>query len=241
MEVAQFRAMRGVGDNDILMFNPAGGPADIGVVYTISRGSLHPDVDVEDMVPGEPEGDGLSYRARIPTPRLPLPIKFVFDEGIDGTLTILIEDLDRGITYHSLMVRITPEARRQFEHYTRNGAPAPALPVRPVRNEAALPRVKIPRGQEDAISFAEIPDGTIMADFQNERDTYHRYYTREMFIRGVGPRMRNPFTNRPINGIEVQFYIAELDESMPPFPAHGAGRRKGRKTHRKRRFHTRRA
>ena len=96
-----------------------------------------------------------------------------------------------------------------------------------------LVKVKIPKGQEDQIMFTEIADGTVMADFQNERDSFHRYYTKDTYDRAIAPRMKSPATNRRIELTEVSYYIAELDESMPAFPVIGG--RRGRKTRRTRR------
>jgi hypothetical protein len=222
MEVARFRARR-QGDDDELEFIPtARGEAEEIFQYVIVRGSLRA---VGNM--------GGAYEATLPLdPQL--GITFTFDEGIDGTLAIMITNPDGDNVYHFLMCTITPEARRQFEDYARNGAPDPrAIPqVAPLAppNAAELPRVKIPRGQEAMISFAEIPDGTVMVDFHNERDQFHRYFTLADF--NQLPRRISPATNRPIVPADITYYVAELDDAMQPHPVIG-GRR--RRTYRSRR------
>ena len=60
-----------------------------------------------------------------------------------------------------------------------------------------------------------------MADFKNERVRFHRYYTKE----GID-QMRtliNPGTNLPIHRSDINYYIAQLDDSMQPtFTGSGA-------------------
>ena len=87
------------------------------------------------------------------------------------------------------------------------------------------PKVKIPKGQTDAITMNEIQDGEIMVDFQGEKER-NRYYTAQTFKK---LRNKNPFTRENIVG--HVYYIAELDPSLP---VQEAGRR-GRKTFRKNR------
>jgi hypothetical protein len=103
-----------------------------------------------------------------------------------------------------------------------------------------LPRVKIPKGQEDALYFTQIPEGdadhpTVMVDFDNERDgSNHRYYTKKTFDQLVKPRMMNPWLNIPI-AVPPTYYVAEFDSSMTPFPTLQGGRRtRGRRTRRRR-------
>ena len=97
---------------------------------------------------------------------------------------------------------------------------------------AGIARVKIPAGQQDQLTYEEIPNGTLMVDFLRERDRYHRYYTRETFETLIRPRMRNPFTQAFIAPEDLRFYLAELDETRRPYPAHGnvlnGGRAKGK-------------
>jgi hypothetical protein len=90
---------------------------------------------------------------------------------------------------------------------------------------SAVFKVKIPQGQEDALTFADIPDGTLMVDFHNERSQFHRYYTKETFDSAIKPRMKSPFTNKLIAPEELIYYTAELDNTQAPFPAHEGGRR----------------
>lgn len=93
-----------------------------------------------------------------------------------------------------------------------------------------LPRVKIPKGQEDALYFTPIPEGdadhpTVMVDFDNERDgPNHRYYAKKTFDRLVKPRMMNPWLNIPI-AVPPTYYVAEFDSTMTPFPTLQGGRR----------------
>ena len=94
------------------------------------------------------------------------------------------------------------------------------IPDRPVV------KVKIPKGQEDAIYFAEIPNGTLMVDFHKERDEFHRYFTKEVFDAAIKPKMKSPFTNKVIKPEELTYYIAELDATQTPYPTQQGGRRR---------------
>jgi hypothetical protein len=137
------------------------------------------------------------------------------------------------VSIGQLSAKITREAKQELIQ---------AFVVAPPLDPPALPKVKIPKGQADQISFAEIPDGAVMVDFHNERDQFHRYFTREVFDQL--PRRISPATNRPIAPGDITYYVAELDDTMQAHPVNGGRRRKGRKgrkTYRKRRFHTRRA
>lgn len=98
---------------------------------------------------------------------------------------------------------------------------------------SALQKVKIPKGQTDAISFDEIADGTVMADFHGERER-HRYYTKTTYDSLSNPK-KNPHTRALIDSTDVSFYIAELDESLPV-----QGGRKRRRTRRNRKTKSRR-
>jgi hypothetical protein len=78
-----------------------------------------------------------------------------------------------------------------------------------------------------------------MTDFHNERERFHRYYTKDTYDRAIAPRMISPTTNRRIELTEVSYYIAELDELMPAFPIIGGHRgRKARRTRRNKRRST---
>lgn len=77
-----------------------------------------------------------------------------------------------------------------------------------------------------------------MTDFHNQRDMFHRYYTKDTYDRTIELRMKSPMTNRRIEPAEVSYYIAELDESMPAFPIIGGRRRKARRTRRNKRRST---
>jgi hypothetical protein len=87
----------------------------------------------------------------------------------------------------------------------------------------SLPEIRIPEGQEDAITFADIPDGTRMVDFHGER-ARHRYYT-EATYNALNPK-KNPFNRKDILPGDVTRYIAKLDSTMK---VQEAGRRKTRK------------
>jgi len=221
------------------------GNADELLIYRIERGSLR-----------EMEGfdDGDHYVANFMVGNDPrrLRILIMFGEGAENAFSVIMttpEELanDAPEEVHSMGGAITPGAKAEFLRYARARpaplAPPARAPANPVNlDPAALPKVKIPRGQESMISFAEIPDGAIMVDFHNERDQFHRYFTREVFDQL--PRRISPATNRPIAPGDITYYVAELDETMQAHPVNGGRRRKGRKgrkTYRKRRFHTRRA
>jgi len=245
MEFARFRVIR-LPRGDELRFTPEPQPqnADAGIAYVIGRGSLREteeedgDHYVADFMVGDDPG-----LARI---------TIIFGEGVENAIAFNISTPGRvndDRNDHRLAATITPEAKAAFLRYAPVRPPPPIRP-RPARapanpvnlDPAALPKVKIPRGQESMISFAEIPDGAVMVDFHNERDQFHRYFTREVFDQL--PRRISPATNRPIAPGDITYYVAELDETMQAHPVNGGRRRKGRKgrkTYRKRRFHTRRA
>ena len=90
-----------------------------------------------------------------------------------------------------------------------------------------LPEIKIPDGQEDAITFAPIPDGTRMVDFHGEKER-HRYYTEATY--NSFQKQENPFDRKPLRPGDVTRYIAKLDSTMP---VQEAGRRKTRKSKRR--------
>jgi len=104
-------------------------------------------------------------------------------------------------------------------------------------NLSTLPVFKIAKGQETMILFTEIDDGTVMADFHEERDRFHRLYTKEVYDLFIKPRGKSLLTQRPIRENEVQYYIAKHDTTgeTPIMPVRGGGARntrrsKGRKT-----------
>lgn len=80
--------------------------------------------------------------------------------------------------------------------------------------------IRIPAGQTDVISMAEIEDGTRMVDFQDERSK-HRYYTEQTY-NSLNPK-KNPFTRAPIDPYTVVKYVAKLDTTLP---VQTAGRRR---------------
>lgn len=80
--------------------------------------------------------------------------------------------------------------------------------------------IKIPKGQVDVVTMEEIKDGTLMVDFHDEREKYHRYYTEETYRKLNNNK--NPFNDRVIENADVKYYIAELDASLP---VQEAGRR----------------
>jgi hypothetical protein len=81
--------------------------------------------------------------------------------------------------------------------------------------------IKIPKGQMDVVTMEEIKDGTLMVDFHDEREKYHRYYTEDTYRKLNNNK--NPFNDRVIENADVKYYIAELDASLP---VQEAGRRK---------------
>jgi E3 ubiquitin-protein ligase SspH2 len=89
-----------------------------------------------------------------------------------------------------------------------------------------LSKVKIPKGQTDAILFEEIADGTRMVDFQGEMQ-HNRYYTEKTFKKLNG---QNPYTRQPIKQEDIILYTAELDPSLP---VQQGGRKKSRNTKRR--------
>jgi len=135
------------------------------------------------------------------------------------------------VLYHSEVVShfggyITAAAKRTLIDFF---SPPPPF------DASTLPKVKVPKGQADYIFWAPIEDGTVMADFKNERDGFHRYYTKEGMDR-MNPLV-NMGTNLPLQRSEITYYIAELDDSMQPTftgePEGGRRGRKGRKTRRR--------
>jgi hypothetical protein len=83
---------------------------------------------------------------------------------------------------------------------------------------AVIPTVEIPEFQQDQLTFEEIPNGTMMVDFQRERERYHRYYTRETFDTLIRPTMRNPVSGAVINEQDLRYYIAALSDVWEPWP-----------------------
>jgi len=188
----------------------------------------------------EPTRQGMTLRAELAhtdtrAPGLfPSPCKLEFYIDNRDPDDIYIEMRYNLVSIGSLDAKITREAKQELIRLF--------TAVSPPLDPATLPKVKIPKGQADQISFMAIPDGTIMADFKNERDGFHRYYTRETVLR-LNPLI-NPGTNLRIAPTDITYYVAELDESMQPTftgEVEGGRRRRRRKTYRKRRFHTRRA
>ena len=90
-----------------------------------------------------------------------------------------------------------------------------------------LPVINIPKEQTDAITFADIPDGTRMVDFHGEK-ARHRYYT-EATYNALNPK-KNPFNRKDILPGDVTRYIAKLDPTMP---VQEAGRRRRKVTSKK--------
>jgi len=97
------------------------------------------------------------------------------------------------------------------------------------RPVAELPKIKVPKGQEDAITNEEITDGMVMVDFNKQREQKHLYYTKSSYQKGVVELgNRDPYTRLPVKPDTVVEYIAELDPDMPVVGA----RRHRRKTRR---------
>jgi hypothetical protein len=67
-----------------------------------------------------------------------------------------------------------------------------------------------------------------MADFKNERDGFHRYYTKAGMDR-MNPLV-NMGTNLPLQQSDITYYIAQLDDSMQPtFTGNADGGRRSRR------------
>jgi len=146
---------------------------------------------------------------------------FYFSGRLRGTgIQIRMADAENNVI-HEFKALITAEAKQTLETYlTPEGT-------------AVLPVIEIPKGQEDFLTYQPIADGTPMADFQNERDGFHRYFTRATYYRMVKPRRKSPFTQRDLDESEVTFYRAKLDSRQQPFPVqHGGKRREKRATRR---------
>ena len=204
---------------DIITLRTAGDSTVTYVVYKESRqkvvrGSVTTlEADLVDIVPRQLEAS--------------LKVEFFLDNRQPTSL--YIQSSYEGSSVATIDAEITEEAKQVLLGYF-----SPGIPV----DEATLQKVKIPKGQQDFLSYAEIPEGTVMADFQNERDVYHRYYTLETFRTMIEPRMQSPYAMRQIQVADVSFYIAELDDSMTRFPiadAEGGRRGRRRKTLRERR------
>jgi hypothetical protein len=234
MEIAHFESAARAGGRELIEFSPDAFGGDID--YLIVQGSLRP----------HELRNGVYKATLVMAPQC--TTTFSFDEQDEATFTMLVEDRNGG-NVHSWTATITPAARERFEDYARRAGPAPAGPgaAAPLvaRNVAELPhvprfawdverlpRIKIPRGQEAMISFDEIADGTIMVDFHDERDRFHRYFTLVDYNRL--PRKISPATNRPIVPADITYYVAELDDTMQPHPVIG-GRRSNRRMRRTRR------
>ena len=153
-------------------------------------------------------------------PPLELEIK-VWDRG---------SDIEIRVKYFSEVVSsfegaITEDAKKTLIDFFK-----PTPPFDP----STLPKVKVPKGQADYIFWTPIEDGTVMADFKNERDGFHRYYTKEGMDR-MNPLV-NMGTNLPIQQSDITYYIAELDDSMQPtFTGEPEGGRRGRRRKTRRR------
>jgi hypothetical protein len=139
-------------------------------------------------------------------------------------------DIESRVKYYSEIVSlfegyITEDAKRTLIDFFKGPVPFDA---------STLPKVKVPKGQADNIFWAPIEDGTVMADFKNERDGFHRYYTKAGMDR-MNPLV-NMGTNLPIQQSDITYYIAELDDSMQPtFTGDAEGGRRGRRRKTRRR------
>jgi len=144
------------------------------------------------------------------------------------TLEIYVYDAEGGI---ETRVKYYSEVVSHFEGYITEDAKKTLIDFfngTPVFDPSTLPKVKVPKGQADYIFWAPIEDGTVMADFKNERDGFHRYYTKEGMDR-MNPLV-NMGTNLPLQRSEITYYIAELDDSMQPtFTGEAEGGRRGRR------------
>jgi len=131
---------------------------------------------------------------------------------------------------HEFNALITDDARQTLETY-----------LTPT-NTVHLAKIAIPKGQADFLTYVPIPEGTPMADFHDERDRYHHYFTRSTYYRMIKPRRKSPFTGRPLEDGEVTFYKATLDPFLEPYPVQGGfdggSKRKTLRKQRKQRNHT---
>jgi hypothetical protein len=143
-------------------------------------------------------------------------------------LGIIVYDDEGGI---EIRVKYQSEIVSNFEGYITEDAKRTLIDFfngTPVFDPSTLPKVKVPKGQADYIFWAPIEDGTVMADFKNERDGFHRYYTKEGMDR-MNPLV-NMGTNLPLQQSDITYYIAELDDSMQPtFTGEAEGGRRGRR------------
>jgi hypothetical protein len=99
---------------------------------------------------------------------------------------------------------------REWAEQQRRREEAARRPVAP------LPKIKVPKGQEDAITNEEITDGMVMVDFNKQREQKHLYYTKSSYQKGVVELgNRDPYTRLPVKPDTVVNYIAELDPNMP--------------------------
>jgi len=141
---------------------------------------------------------------------------------IDETGSLIVSRVWYSSTFVSdFQGHITEDAKRKLINFFKGPVPVDA---------STLPKVKVPKGQADNIFWAPIEDGTVMADFKNERDGFHRYYTKAGMDR-MNPLI-NMGTNLPLQQSDITYYIAELDDSMQPTftgNADGGRRRKTRR------------
>jgi len=165
-------------------------------------------------------GDLSEAEAGRASPPLELEIK-VWNRGSD--IEIRVKYLSEVVS--TFEAYITADAKRTLIDFFK-----PTPPFDP----STLPKVKVPKGQADYIFWTPIEDGTVMADFKNERDGFHRYYTKEGMDR-MNPLV-NMGTNLPIQQSDITYYIAELDDSMQPtFTGEAEGGRRGRRRKTRRR------
>ena len=151
-----------------------------------------------------------------------ITIEFLFQNSEPDNVYITTKY--KTATLISVDAGITPEAKEALMN----------LFTPPPFDVSTLPKVKVPKGQADHIFWVPIEDGTVMADFKNERDGFHRYYTKAGMDR-MNPLV-NMGTNLPLQQSDITYYIAQLDDSMQPtFTGNADGGRRGRKTRRTRR------
>ena len=119
--------------------------------------------------------------------------------------------------------------QRRWVDWLRRREEAARRPVPPAAPAAPLPKIKVPKGQEDAITNEEITDGMVMVDFNKQREQKHLYYTKSSYQKGVVELgNRDPYTRLPVKPDTVVEYVAELDPDMPV-----VGGRRRRKTQRR--------
>jgi hypothetical protein len=161
----------------------------------------------------------------IPDPNVLRPLMSMFSLGWE--LITINDILIEHVSNRPAVVLPPRELPARARELPARAREPPARAREPPARAVSLPEIRIPEGQEDAITFASIPDGTRMVDFHGER-ARHRYYTEETYD-SLNPK-KNPFNRKDILPGDVTRYTAKLDSTMK---VQEAGRRKTRKSKRR--------